>query len=70
MINTNLRMDLFEALTVITPRKTRAWLVSVLSRAGNEGPRFFHNHGEGSYWGLLLVVSLLALSHLRHYAKQ
>ena len=28
-----------------------------LTRAGNEGPRSFHNHGEGPYYCLLLVES-------------
>ena len=37
----------------------KALLVGVLSRAGNEGPRRFHNHSEGPIKGALI----------RHYAE-
>ena len=36
---------------------TQADLGRVVTRASNEGSRIFHNHGEGSYKGLLLVES-------------
>ena len=38
---------------------------SVIGRASNEGSRRFHNHGDGPYSLLLLI--LLSDSHLRHY---
>ena len=40
---------------------------TVSSRTGNKGSRRFHNHWEGPFLGW---KCLLALSHLRHYAKQ
>ena len=35
--------------------QSRALPRIVDSRASNEGSRRLHNHGEGFYWGLLLV---------------
>ena len=39
----------------------------VTDRAGNEGTRSFHNHGEGPYKGLLLVE--IGYSHIKEYTK-
>ena len=46
----------------------------VTDRAGSEGTRSFHNHGEGPYKGLLLVemgyYHFTLKNILRHYAEQ